>query len=311
MLLAEDTRVVSVSRGSYPELEALGVECRQADLTDRSGISAALEGADAVIHVAAKAGVWGKRSEFMATNLTGTENVLAACASQGIGRLVFTSSPSVCFDGRDHLNASHDLPRAQRFLSPYPESKALAEALVLEANSPHLATVALRPHLIFGPRDPHLIPRLLESAAQGRLARIGNGRNEVSLTHVDNAAWAHLCALRALEPKAACAGQAYFVCNKEAVLLWDWINSLLEKLGRAPVNRSLPLGLARAAGALCEAAWTLLPLKGDPPMTRFVALQLARSHSYDLGPLERDLGYREKCDMATATAQLVADLREH
>jgi nucleoside-diphosphate-sugar epimerase len=309
MLREEGTRVLSISRGHYPELEALGVECRQADLSDKSAIRAALEGADAVIHVAAKAGVWGKRSEFMATNVTGTENVLAACAALGIGRLVYTSSPSVCFDGQDHLDASNDLPRARRFLSPYPESKALAEALVLDANSPQLATVALRPHLIFGPRDPHLVPRLLESAEQGRLARIGDGRNRVSLTHVDNAAFAHVCALRALGPEAPCAGQAYFVCNRQAVVLWDWINGLLKQLKRAPVTRSLPLSLACAAGAVCEAAWTLLPLKGEPPMTRFVALQMARSHSYDLGPLERDLGYREKLDMATATAHLVADLR--
>ncbi|HIF41717.1 MAG TPA: NAD-dependent epimerase/dehydratase family protein [Planctomycetes bacterium] len=309
MLREEGHRVLSISRGHYPELEALGVECRQADLSDKSALRAALEGSDAAIHVAAKAGIWGKRSEFMATNVTGTENVLAACNALGIGRLVYTSSPSVCFDGQDHLNASNDLPRAERFISPYPESKALAEALVLDANSPQLATVALRPHLIFGPRDPHLVPRLLESAAQGRLARVGNGRNLVSLTHVDNAAFAHVCALRVLEPGAPCAGRAYFVCNKETVVLWDWINDLLEQLKRAPVTRSLPLSLARAVGALCEATWTLLPLRGEPPMTRFVALQLARSHSYDLGPLERDLGYREKLDMATATAHLVADLR--
>ncbi len=309
MLRARGTQVRSISRGSYPELEALDVECRQADLSDKSAVHAALEGVDAVVHVAAKAGVWGKRSDFMSTNLTGTENVLAACSSQGIKRLVYTSSPSVCFDGQDHLNAGNDLPRAQRFLSPYPESKALAEALVLEADSPQLATVALRPHLIFGPRDPHLVPRLLESAARGRLIRIGDGRNEVSLTHVDNAAWAHVCALRALEPGAACAGQAYFVCNRESVRLWDWINALLGNLGRTPVERRTPLGLARMAGALCEAGWKVLPLKGEPPITRFVALQLARSHSYDLAPLERDLGYRERLDMATATAQLVADLR--
>ena len=309
MLREEGTPVVSIARGHYPELEALGVECRRVDITDCDALCAALEGIDAVIHVAAKAGVWGRRSEFMAANVTGTENVLVACDRQGIGRLVHTSSPSVCFDGRDHVQAGNDLPRAKRFLSPYSESKALAEARVLEANSPRLATVVLRPHLIFGPRDPHIIPRLLERAARGRLARIGDGRNEVSLTHVDNAAWAHVCALRALEPGAVCAGQAYFVCNRESVRLWDWIDALLLALERPPVGRRLPLALARGVGALCEAAWTLLPLKGEPPMTRFVALQLARSHSYDLGPLERDLGYEERLDMAAASADLIADLR--
>jgi len=311
MLREEGSEVVSISRGHYPELEALGVECRRADLTNEAALATALAGADAVIHVAAKAGFWGKREDFMAANLRGTETLLAACAQHGIGRLVYTSSPSVCFDGRDHLRATNDLPRATRFLSPYPESKALAEQSVLAANSAQLSTVALRPHLIFGPRDPHIIPRLLERAAQGRLIRVGDGRNEVSLTHVDNAAWAHVCALRALEPNAACAGQAYFVGNREPVLLWDWIDGLLQALGYPAVQRRLPLGIARALGLACEAAWTLLPLKGEPPMTRFVALQLARSHSYDMGPVERDLGYEERLDMAAATANLIEDLKQN
>ncbi len=304
-LLAEGHEVVSVSRGHYPELETLGVTCRQADLSRRDDALRSLAGTDVLFHVAALAGVWGPRADYHRANVEGTQNVLAACAEHGIDRLIHTSSPSVCFDGHDHLRASHDLPRAERFLAAYPRSKAQAEALVQSANGPTLATVILRPHLIVGPRDPHLVPRLLERASQGRLAIIGDGRNEVSLTHVGNAAHAHLCAARALHPGAPCAGQAYFVANAEPVILWDWINHLLKELGQPPITRRIPLGLANGLGALCEAAWTLLPLKGEPPMTRFVAQQLATSHSYDIAALRRDLGYEEQVSLGKATEEII------
>src|SRR5207237_4860169 len=139
----------------------------------------------------------------------------------GVPRLVFTSSPSVCFDGRDHVNASNDLPYAKRFLAAYPETKARAEKLVLAANGARgLATVALRPHLVFGPGDPHLIPRLLDRARRGRLLAVGDRKNRISLTYVDNAAHAHVDACDRLEPGAAHAGRAYFIAQTEPVRLW-------------------------------------------------------------------------------------------
>lgn len=307
MLLADGASVTSVSRSSHAELEALGVRCVETDLADANSCRAAIQGADAdvVFHVAAKAGYWGARADYWRTNVEGTRNVLDACRAAGVGRLVYTSSPSVCFDGREHVQASNDLPHARRFLAAYPASKAAAEALVLEADSPDLATVALRPHLIFGPRDPHLVPRLVQRARAGRLFIVGDGRNRVGLTHVDNAAHAHLCAARALQPGAACAGRAYFVTNDESVVLWDWIAALLERLGVAPPRRRVPLVAAHSAGALAELAWRALRLSGEPPMTRFLALQLARTHTYDMQPARRDLGYAELVGMTEATESVV------
>lgn len=307
MLLADGAEVTSISRVSYPELEALGVRCVQADLSQADGFADAIQGADVVFHVAAKAGYWGPRAGYWKANVEGTRNVLEACRLGGVRRLVYTSSPSVCFDGREHVEASNDLPHATRFLAAYPASKAAAENLVLAANGPDLATVALRPHLIFGPGDPHLIPRLVQRARAGKLVIVGDGRNRVGLTHVDNAAHAHICAARALEPGAACAGRAYFVTNEESVVLWEWIAALLERLGVAPPRRRLPLVAARALGALAEFAWLALRLSGEPPMTRFVALQLATTHTYDMQPARRDLGYEEQVGMAEATDRLVAD----
>lgn len=293
--------VTSVARGQYPELTTLGARVVRADLVNPGATRSALEGADLVFHVAAKAGVWGPRAAYEAANITATENVLAACRAQGIQRLVLTSSPSVCFDGRDHVDAGPDLPYPRRYLAHYPRTKAAAERLVLAASGEGLLTTALRPHLIVGPRDPHLVPRLVERARAGRLRIVGRGDNVVSLTHVDNAAEAHLAAADSLE---AVAGRAFFVANREPVRLWDWINEVLAGQGVAPVTRRVSAGAAYAAGAVCEGLWGALRLKGEPPMTRFVARQLATSHSYDLSEFERLTGYRELVDNAETMRRL-------
>lgn len=310
-LLARGDEVTSISRGAYPELDALGVRTVRADLGEAeaaSAIDTAFAGADVVFHAAAKAGVWGPRAEYFRTNVEGTQRVISACRARGVPRLVYTSSPSVCFDGSDHLNAGNDLPYARRFLAHYPESKARAEAMVLAANGDGLATCALRPHLIFGPRDPHLVPRLVDRAKRGRLAIVGDGKNEVSLTYIDNAANAHLSAADSLAPGAKHAGQAYFIGQEEPVLLWKWIDDLLVGLGHAPVTRRVSAGMARRAGGVLELVWRALRLSGEPPMTRFVAAQLSTSHSYDIAPARDDFGYREEVSLAEGTKRLIASL---
>ena len=264
-----------------------------------------------MLHAAALTGVWGPREDFYRTNVVGTRNLLAACREHGVGRLVYTSSPSVCFDGRDHRGAGDELPYAGRFLCAYPETKAQAEREALAANGRDgLATCALRPHLIVGPRDPHLVPRVIERARAGRLFVVGRGDNEVSLTWVGNAAQAHLDAAERLAPDAPHAGRAYFIGQREPVRLWDWIGELLRRIGEPPPGRRVPRALATAGGALCEGLWRLLRRPGEPPMTRFVAAQLASSHSYDMEPARRDFGYVERVGLAEATDRLVEHYRK-
>ena len=308
-LIARGHEVSSLARGDYPHLRELGVTTVRADLADAEAVREAAGGCDVVFHVAAKAGVFGKAAEYEVANVTGTENVLAACRAAGVPRLVHTSSPSVCFDGQDHRNAGNDLPRASEFLADYPRTKARAEELVLAANSAELATCALRPHLIFGPGDPHIVPRLVQRARSGRLRVVGDGNNEVTLCYVDNAAHAHVLAGESLAPGAAHAGQAYFIGQEEPVQLWPWINELLGGLGIAPVRRRISQAAAYRLGALLEAIWRTLHLGGEPPMTRFVAAQLATSHSYDMAPARRDFGYRELVSGEEALARTLASLR--
>lgn len=291
-LLTRGDQVTSVSRSAYPELERAGARTLQADLSDpKAPLSAAFAGADVVFHCAAKAGIWGSAESFEKANVLATKHVLEACLAAGVKRLVLTSSPSVCFDGKDHLRAGNDLPLATNFLAHYPRTKAQAERLALAAHGQELSVCALRPHLIYGPGDPHLVPRLLERARAGKLRIVGKGDNEVSLTHVQNAACAHLAAADALGPDAACGGRAYFISDAQPVRLWNWVNSLLKSQDLPPVTRRVPLPVAYAAGAGLELLWRALRLAGEPPMTRFVASQLATSHSYDMGPASRDFGY--------------------
>jgi len=309
-LVARGDEVTSISRGDYPALAKLGVRHLRVDLANRDAVRDAVEGHDTVFHVAAKAGVWGPREDFWRANVEGTRNLLCSALDAGVRRFIHTSSPSVCFDGGDHVDAGNDVPRATRFLAAYPETKAIAEACVLDANGERgMATCALRPHLIFGPGDPHLIPRLVQRARAGKLAIVGPGTNVVTLTYVENGALAHLAAADALESGAPHAGKAYFVGQEQPVQLWPWINALLERLGERPVTRRVPLRAAFAAGALMEATWRAMRLRGEPRMTRFIALQLATSHSYSMEPARRDFGYREEVGMDEALDRTVAWLQ--
>lgn len=298
------------------QLRAAGHEATAAsrqtgvDIGDRASIARAVAGHDVVFHAAAKAGVWGPRAEFERTNVTGTQNVIDACREAGVGRLVYTSSPSVVFDGGDHLDAGNDLPYPERWLADYPRTKAEAERRVLAANGPALRTVALRPHLIYGPGDPHLLPRLLARARAGRLRIVGAGDNRVSLTYVENAAAAHLQAAAALtHADSPAAGRAFFVNDAEPVVLWAWLGELFGRLGLPPVRGKVPARLAYGAGGVAEWVWRTFGLAGEPPMTRFVALQLATSHTYSLTPARAAFGYAPPVDGPTAFDATVRSLR--
>jgi 2-alkyl-3-oxoalkanoate reductase len=183
-------------------------------------------------------------------------------------------------------------PTPPYFEAPYPKTKAMAERLVLAADSPRLATVSLRPHLIWGPGDNHLVPRIIAKAKAGRLRRIGSRPCLVDTVYVDNAAQAHLLAADRLATGGGIAGRSYFISNGEPLPLWEMVNRILAAAGMPPVSRSIPAGAALAAGALCEAVWSTLRLPGEPPMTRFVAREMATAHWFDISAAISDLGYK-------------------
>lgn len=293
-----------VQRSPAPELAVVGVECRRGDIADPAVVMSAADGCDVVFHTAAKAGVWGPTAEYHRANVTGTENVLAACRALRIPRLVYTSSPSVVYGGRDEAGIDESTPYPKRYLTHYPRTKAIAEQAVLAANGPDLATVALRPHLIWGPGDNHLVPRLLERARAGRLRRVGRGDNLVDTVYVDNAADAHLLAADRLRPGSPVCGKVYFITNDEPVPLWELIDRMLACGGLPPVKQSISAGAAYAAGGLLEGLYAALGRRDEPPMTRFVARQLSTAHWYDISAAKRDLGYRPEVSVEEGLRRL-------
>jgi len=282
-------------RRDYPHLARSGVEVHRGDVADARTVAAACRDVDIVFHVAAKAGVWGSRESFYRPNVTGTQNIIAACRACRVPKLVFTGSPSAVFDNYPDAYESH-----------YAQTKALAEQRVRRANGPGLLTVSLRPHLVFGPGDPHLLPRLLARARQGRLVQVGDGLNRVDLSFIDDVVSAHLLAAEALAPGSPVAGAGYFITQGEPVLLWPWIGSLLARVGLKGPKRRVSLSTARRLGGVLESTYRLLKIRSEPPITRFVAAELALDHYYSIAKARRDFGFAPQLSMAEATTRTVA-----
>ena len=311
--LAKGHTARSYSRSTYPDLQALRVEQLQGDLADAEKLQHAIQGCEIVFHVAAKAGVWGSHAEYVNINVLGTSNVITGCLAAGVRHLVYTSSPSVTFDGRDQECVNESVPYPKKFLANYPWTKAMAEESVLKSNGKALNTVALRPHLIWGPGDNHLIPRLIERARLGKLRLIRNGGKLVDTTYIENAAEAHILAAEKLitnGQKAACAGKAYFISNGEPQTMDQIINGILHAAGLPPVTRSISPSLAYMAGATLECMYGLLGRKNEPPITRFVARQLSTAHWFDLSAAKRDLGYVPKISIQDGLKKLAEHFKQ-
>ena len=307
-LVTRGSRVTSFARGIYPQLAAMNVRQIRGDIRDPHAVEQAVQGMDVVFHTAAKPGVWGPRADYYATNVIGTRNVIAACLTHKVSRLIHTSSPSVVFNGSDMEGIDESAPYAADFLTHYPRTKALAEQAVLAAAAGGLAVVVLRPHLIWGPGDNHLVPRILDRAS--RLRIVGNGRNRVDTIYIDNAAQAHVLAADKLLENPGLSGNVYFISQDEPILLWEMVNHILKAGGNPPVTRSVPAGLARFAGALLEFFYKTFKISGEPQMTRFVAGELSTSHWFDISAARQDLGYAPEVSTEEGLRRLEDWLRD-
>jgi nucleoside-diphosphate-sugar epimerase len=300
----------AVGRSRYPVLEKMGIRVVCGDIVDRDFLVRAVKGYDTVFHVAAKAGIWGPRSEYETVNVIGTGNVINACLASRVKSLIYTSTPSVVFNRADISGNDESLPYGRSFLCHYADSKARAEQLVLSANSASLATCALRPHLIWGPGDPHLIPRLLARGRRRQLRQVGDGNNLVDISYIDNVADAHLLAAENLHAAATAAGKAYFISQGKPVNLWQWINDLFRRFEIPPVPGQIGFRTAYAAGWVLEWIYRAGRINAEPRMTRFLAEQLARSHWFSIARAQNDLGYRPKVSTEDGVERLVAHYKE-
>lgn len=288
-LLGNGVGVKVIGRNHYPELEDLGVSCIQGDLGERNTVKNACKGVDVVFHVAALAGIWGSWESYYTTNVIGTENVINGCRENGVEALVYTSTPSVVFDRDDIVSGDETLPYPSRFLCNYAKSKVAAEKAVLSCDD--VASCALRPHLIWGPSDPHLLPRLIEAGRKQELQRVGDGSNLVDISYVDNVAYGHVLAAKNLTSNQSAKGEAYFISQGEPVNLWDWIDTLFGMMDVEKISKQVPFKTAYRVGASLELFHFLFRRRTEPKMTRFLAEQLAKSHYFSCDKAKKDLGY--------------------
>ena len=309
-LLARGDEVRVVGRGAYPELMALGVACYRADLAAEDSVAEALHGCDVVFHVAAKAGVWGAWQDYYRNNVSATQFILRQAVRAGVPKFVFTSSPSVVFGEESVENADESRPYPAHYLAPYPHTKALAEQWVLRQTD--ILTTAIRPPLVWGPRDTNILPRIIARAKARQLRQIGDGTNLVDVTYVENAANAHLAAADRLVAGAPLVGRAYFIGQEQPVRLWGFINNLLELVGvpQIPTQPAIPYWLARNIATQIERSYTLLRRAEEPPLTRLLVAQLANSRYFDLSAARRDLGYGPWVSTAEGLERTAHTLRE-
>ena len=309
-LISKGYRVRGLARNHYRELEKLGVECIQASATEYSACESACSGMDAVIHTAALAGVWGPAFQYEQANVLATDNLLKACEHHCVGAFVFTSSPSVTFDGQAQRNIDEQVPYPTNWLCHYPRTKAIAEQHVLSANhSSRFATCSLRPHLIWGAGDPHLIPRVIARCRSGRLRRVGDGKNLIDTVHVDQAAIAHRLALeRMLVKDANASGRSYFITDGNPVECWEWITTILASANLQSPKKRISFKAAYRLGGALELMYRLAGIQSEPPMTRFVAAQLGIDHYFDIAAARERLGYKPIENRSERVAELKSEL---
>jgi nucleoside-diphosphate-sugar epimerase len=302
-LLDRGDRVRVFNRGHYAELEAMGVVCFQGDIADPNAVSHACLGVEAVIHVAAKAGSGLVRSDFFNANVIGTNNVLDACQRHEIPYLVHTSSPSVVHAGGDIEGGDETLPYPSFYSAPYPETKALAERAVLATHSSGLQACALRPHLIWGPGDNQLLPRLIEKN-RTRGIRLPAPDKRIDTVYIDNAADAHVLALDALIKRTGAAGRAFFISNGEPIAIEEMMSRLLVAVGQTPNIKTISPKLAHCLASGVEAYWRWTKRTDEPPVSRFVIEHLETAHWYRLDQAKQYLAYQPSVSLSEGFQRL-------
>jgi nucleoside-diphosphate-sugar epimerase len=290
-LIKEGHKVTSFSRREYPLHWALGISSIQADIRDYDAVEKACEDRDVVFHIAAKVGIWGEYDSYYSINVTGTRNVIEACRKQGVGRVVFTSSSSVVFDGSDLYGIDETYPYPAKYHSHYSATKAMAEQLIIESNSVSLKTISLRPHLVWGPYDAHLIPGILKRASSGKLRRIGDKEHFIDTTYIDNMVDALLLAAESLQTEPEAAGRNFFITNGEPARVWDFVNSIIQIAGHEPVQKKIPEKVAMFAAGTSEFFHKTFRVKSEPFMTRFAIKEICTNHWFDISSARDILGY--------------------
>ncbi|MGI8461326.1 MAG: NAD-dependent epimerase/dehydratase family protein [Solirubrobacterales bacterium] len=295
------TRVRALARSdrSAAAVESLGAEAVRGDLDDPASMVAGAEGCAITFHLAAHLGQWGTRAEFVRGNVTGTENALEASRRAGVGRFVHCGTEAALLAGEPLVEVDESAPLRPDSRALYSSTKAQAERLVRSANGSGFETVMLRPRLVWGVGDTTLLHEFVAAAQSGKLAWIGGGGHLTATTHVDNVVEGLL-----LAAAKGGAGEAYFVTDGEPVVFREFVSALLETQGVEPPTRSIPSWVGAGAAAACEAAWRLLPLGGEPPLTRLAYWLSAQECTIDISKARTELGYEPVIGREAGLAEL-------
>jgi nucleoside-diphosphate-sugar epimerase len=303
-LAAEGKRVRALARSdaAAEKVKGLGAEPVRGDLGDRASLAAGAAGADVAFHLAAHLGEWGPWEEFERGNVEGTRNALAGCAEAGVKRFVHCGTEAALMAGEPLIDVDETAPLRPDSRAPYPATKAKAEQAVHDANRSGFETVVVRPRFVWGKGDTTLLPEMVRTVEAGKWAWVGGGRNLTDTAHVDNVVEGLL-----LAAEKSRAGEAYFVTDGEPVVFREFVTAMLETQGVEPPDRSLPAWTAAPMARLCEAAWNLLPLRGEPPMSTFRSWLLTQRCTIDISKARSELGYEPLVTHEHGLAELRAD----
>jgi nucleoside-diphosphate-sugar epimerase len=294
-------RALARSDASAKRVGELGAEPVRGDIVDRASLIGAATGAEVAFHLAAHLGEWGPWAEFERGNVDGTRNVLAACAEAGVRRFVHCGTEAALMAGEPLVQVDETAPLRPDSRAPYPATKARAEQEVHGANREGFETVVLRPRFVWGKGDTTLLPEMVATVEAGKWAWVGGGRNVTDTAHVTNVVEGLILAAEKGRP-----GEAYFVTDDEPVAFREFVTALLKTQGVEPPDRNLPAWTAAPTARICEAAWKLLPLSGEPPMTTFRSWLLTQECTIDISKARTELGYKPIVSHEQGLAELRA-----
>ena len=304
-----DHTIINISRNHHVELDQLGIRTIECDISKKEDVEAIdLTNVEAIFFFFSIAGVWGRRGQYYQVNYLGTVNLVNHAKKSDVPNFIYTSTPSVVFGDQDIVLGDEGLEYPKKYYTDYAYTKSLAEKYVKEQCNSSFKAICLRPHLIWGPGDPHLIPRIITKAKQGRLKMVGEGENLVDIIYVKNAALAHIQAWMALKENPLLSGNCYFIGQERPVNLWDFINQVLALKKVRPVSGYISFNMAYKIGWLMEIIYKFLGIyKPEPPMTRFVAMQLAKSHYFSHAKAREDFGYEPLVSIESGLKETFAD----
>jgi len=300
--LGHEVSVIGRNERVGLDLEESGINFIKADLKDTNEITEACKNQDYVFHCGALSSPWGKYQDFYNTNVLGTKNIIQGCQKHKIKRLIYVSTPSIYFDFTDKFNISENTPLPENPVNDYAKTKLMAEKKIDKAFNEGLPVITIRPRGIFGPGDTSILPRLIKANNNRFIPVIEHRKVLVDITYVDNIIEALLLCIDSPEYTL---GKKYNITNGEPVLLYDFLENVITKLGYKFNPKTLSFNEAYKIAGLMEFISRTLLFGKEPALTQYTVGILARSQTLDISSAKRELGYVPKISINDGVDELI------